>query len=79
MEVSDQELRGLVRDAIARHAGAGGDRPVAPPVPFGQVHTSHGVFLLHVSLSELAARLDEESFLQVHLSLIHISEPTRPY
>ena len=42
MDVSDQELRGLVRDAIARHAG---ERAIAPPVPFDAAHMSHGRFL----------------------------------
>ena len=48
MDVSDQELRALVRDAIARHAGhTAGLRPViAPPRPFDAVHASHGRFLL---------------------------------
>lgn len=44
MSVSDQELRSLVRDAIARHAG--GERTAPPPAPFGSIHTSHGRFLM---------------------------------
>jgi hypothetical protein len=49
MDVSDQELRALVRDAIARHTGhsgqpAGSQLP-APPLPFN-AHASHGRFLL---------------------------------
>jgi hypothetical protein len=43
MEISDQELRALVRDSIARHAGQ------APPPPasagFETIHASHGRFL----------------------------------
>jgi hypothetical protein len=46
MEVSDQELRALVRDAIARHTG--GERTIPPPAPFGAVHASHGRFLMLV-------------------------------
>jgi hypothetical protein len=47
MEVSDQELRALVREAIARHTGhAGGAVPSRvlppPPTPFGaRGHASH--------------------------------------
>ena len=47
MDVSEQELRALVRDAIVRHAGhAAAPRAVAPPVPFGAARASHGRFLL---------------------------------
>lgn len=40
MQISDQELRALVRDAIARHV-----RPEAPPpaVDSARVHGSHGL------------------------------------
>ena len=44
MEVSDQELRALVRDAIARQAA--GPRPIAPPRPFDAANLSHARFLL---------------------------------
>jgi len=37
---------------------------------YAEVHTSDGVFLIHVSLSDLVARLDPGSFLQVHRSHI---------
>jgi hypothetical protein len=43
MDISDQELRALVRDSIARHAGQ-----AAPPtasVGFEPAHASHGRFL----------------------------------
>ena len=42
--MTEQELRALVREAIARHAGS---RQAAPPQPdpFRQ-HASHGVFPL---------------------------------
>ena len=43
MEISDQELRALVRDAIARHTGA--ERTIAPPPPFNALQASHGRFL----------------------------------
>jgi two-component system, LytTR family, response regulator len=37
---------------------------------YAEVHTPGGAFLLHVSLKELAARLDPQRFLQVHRSHI---------
>jgi hypothetical protein len=44
--VTEQELRSLVRDAIARHAGQA-SRPAPPPVPaFFHLHASHGMFTL---------------------------------
>jgi len=50
MDVSDQELRTLVRDAIARHTShrgqPAGTRQPSPPVPFNAAHASHGRFLL---------------------------------
>jgi len=43
MEISDEELRGMVRDAIARH-GRSGSAPPSPPEPAAlpHVHSSHG-------------------------------------
>jgi hypothetical protein len=41
--ISDEELRTLVRDAIARHTGE--NARIAPPAPFGASHMSHGRFL----------------------------------
>jgi hypothetical protein len=43
MEISDQELRALVRDSIARHSG----QAVPPPASgaFDAAHESHGRFL----------------------------------
>jgi len=43
MEISDQELRALVRDSIARHTG----QAAAPPVPaaFDASHASRSRFL----------------------------------
>ena len=37
---------------------------------YAEVHAASGVFLMHVSLTELAARLDPDRFLQVHRSHI---------
>ena len=48
MEVSDQELRTLVRDAIARHAGQlalSESRSGESKGPFNASHMSHGRFL----------------------------------
>ena len=46
MEISDQELRALVRDAIARHgrAPSAASDPAPPGVPnvFDRTHPSHG-------------------------------------
>jgi hypothetical protein len=52
MEISEQELRAMIRDAIARHSG-GGQREVVevrsePGMPPG-VHSSHGMFLITAS------------------------------
>jgi hypothetical protein len=47
MDVSEQELRALVRDAIARHGGnAATPQSVFSPAPFGGAHASHGRFVL---------------------------------
>jgi hypothetical protein len=46
-EISDQELRALVRDSIARHAAlAGGAQLEHRPVAAGRAHPSHMRFLL---------------------------------
>ena len=68
----DTPLRRLfarTRDAIVpidvrsiQHISASGD--------YVEVHTARGSHLLHTSLGELAARLDPETFLQVHRSHI---------
>lgn len=50
MQISEQDLRAMIRDAIARHTGVGGSReaaptPVAPDtVVTVHVHASHGRF-----------------------------------
>jgi two-component system LytT family response regulator len=68
----DTPLRRLfarTRDAIVpidvrsiQHISASGD--------YVEVHTDRGSHLLHTSLGELAARLDPETFRQVHRSHI---------
>ena len=46
-EISDQELRALVRDSIARHAAlASGAQLEHQPVTAGRAHPSHMRFLL---------------------------------
>ena len=44
MEISEQELRALVRDAIARSTRASGAAPDLPGAPgiFDRAHASHG-------------------------------------
>ncbi len=46
--MTDEEMRALVRDAIARHTG-GGATPSVSPSAFGQaapLHASHALFVL---------------------------------
>jgi two-component system LytT family response regulator len=45
-------------------------RRIAAQGDYAEVHTPAGTFLLHVSLKELAGRLDPERFVQVHRSHI---------
>jgi two-component system LytT family response regulator len=45
-------------------------RRISAQGDYAEVHTPAGTFLLHVSLKELAARLDPERFVQVHRSHI---------
>lgn len=79
---------GPLRRLFARQA----DRIVPVPVgmitrieaqgDYAEVHAPGGPFLLHVSLTELAARLDPERFLQVHRShIVNLDEVRllRPY
>jgi hypothetical protein len=50
--MTDDELRALVRDAIARHLGTGSSAPApaasqsAVPVPLWRAHASFGKYLL---------------------------------
>jgi hypothetical protein len=47
MEISDSELRALVRDSVARHtSGAGADHTPPRPAIFDRAHSSHVKFLL---------------------------------
>ena len=47
MEVSDQELRAMVRDAVARHTGQTGVAAGAPrPQTIERAHPSHVRFLV---------------------------------
>ena len=43
--VSEQELRALVRDAIARHTGRPASSEAQSAEPKGAMHMSHGRFL----------------------------------
>ena len=44
--MTDQELRALVRDAIARQAGLAPATASAPPPTMFRQHASHGLFVL---------------------------------
>jgi hypothetical protein len=44
--MNDQELRTLVRQAIARHTGGVREMPPGPPAAILRLHPSHGVFTL---------------------------------
>ena len=49
MEISEQELRGMIRDAIARHSGSAAAHEFGAPQPAGPAagaHASHGRFLI---------------------------------
>ncbi len=46
MQISEQELRALVRDAIARHTGQSAPRAPVAPVTFFAAHASFGRFSL---------------------------------
>jgi hypothetical protein len=52
--VTDQELRGLVREAVQRHLGAAPARPPAPPAPTPAraAHPSHAIYLTIVNAGE---------------------------
>lgn len=78
--VSERARAAFASGPLARLFARRGDRIV--PIPardiqrieaqgdYAEVHSPAGVFLLHLSLKELAARLDPERFAQVHRSHI---------
>jgi hypothetical protein len=55
MAISEQELRGMIREAIARHGSPRPDHAAAPPpslvapMPTALVHCSHGLLALVAS------------------------------
>ena len=54
MQISEQELREMIRDAVARHGG-GGARELPASLPAGPAtsqagHASHGMFALVASV-----------------------------
>ena len=55
ISVNDQELRALVRDAVARHLGARSE-PAAPAVvhmtPSSGTHASHGLYIALVNATD---------------------------
>jgi len=60
----------------------GGIRRIQAQGDYAEVHAAEGVFLLRVSLAELAARLDPSQFRQVHRShIVNLDavEHLRPY
>jgi hypothetical protein len=50
MGVNEQELRALVRDAVARHLGDSSSAPLASPPR--QQHASHGVYVNLVNIGD---------------------------
>ena len=79
--LSPERARGALGSAPLRRLFArAGDRIVPIPVAaiqrvqargdYAEIHAPGGPFLLHVSLTELAGRLDPERFVQVHRSHI---------
>ncbi len=72
----DSLAPGTVSRLFARHGdrivpiGVGGIRRIQAQGDYAEVHAGEGVFLIHVSLAELAARLDPARFRQVHRSHI---------
>ena len=77
---SERAQSALSDGPLTRLYARQGDRIVPIPVAsivriqaqgdYAEVHAASGVFLMHVSLTELAARLDPDRFLQVHRSHI---------
>ena len=89
---SDRVRSSLTPGPLARLFARQGDRIIPIPVDsvrriqaqgdYAEVHAAQGVFLLHVTLGELAARLDPGRFRQVHRShIVNLDEVEhlRPY
>ena len=89
---SDRARSSLSPGPVARLFARHGDRIVPIPVEgilriqaqgdYAEVHAAQGVFLLHLTLGELAGRLDPERFRQVHRShIVNLDaiEHLRPY
>ncbi len=89
---SDRVRSSLDPGPLARLFARHGDRIVPIPVDgvrriqaqgdYAEVHAAQGVFLLHVTLGELGARLDPSRFRQVHRShIVNLDavEHLRPY
>jgi two-component system LytT family response regulator len=72
----DSLAPGSLARLFARHGdrivpiAAGGIRRIQAQGDYAEVHAAEGVFLIHVTLAELAARLDPARFRQVHRSHI---------
>jgi two-component system LytT family response regulator len=72
----DSLAEGPVVRLFARHGdrivpiAASGIRRIQAQGDYAEVHTAEGTFLIHVTLAELAARLDPAKFRQVHRSHI---------
>ena len=91
-DAGERARSSLSAEPIARLFARQGDRIVPIPVEsirriqaqgdYAEVHAADGVFLLHVALAELAARLDPSRFRQVHRShVVNLDavEHMRPY
>ncbi len=72
----DSLARGPLERLFARHGdrivpiACGSIRRIQAQGDYAEVHAAEGVFLIHVTLAELAARLDPARFRQVHRSHI---------
>jgi two-component system LytT family response regulator len=72
----DSLAPGSLARLFARHGdrivpiAAAGIRRIQAQGDYAEVHAAEGVFLIHVTLAELAARLDPARFRQVHRSHI---------
>ena len=46
MQISEQELRAMIREAVARHTGAGRESDPEPATRDVRVHSSHSLFVV---------------------------------